>query len=499
MADATFELGPLVFEVEHRSPGPGGGPTLRVRDAAGERLRFDCFLEDAHWHAAPDAGDALTRIPGHLDSLDWTLSELGVDLEGYLAKAGYTGPEVPAGDARAACLAAVESALRNPPAQLDGLSVAALRQRSGEKWRTYGEEPLALWVADMDYPVAGPIQRRMARALALGEFGYPLHPAPTPLPGLFAERMRSRFGWSPDPGRVELLTDVMQGIYVAIEQLTAAGDGIVVQTPIYPPFFGALRETGRRLIENPLRPLEEGHALDVDGLRAAAGDARMLLLCNPHNPSGRVLSQTELEAIAEIAIANDLLIVSDEIHADLVYRGHRHVPIASLGPEVEARTITLASATKAFNIAGLRLAVGAFGSTELRKRFLACPRHVRGGLGALGIEATEAAWRHADPWREEVLTYLEANRDFALETLARDLPEIRPTTPQATYLLWMDCSALDLAPSPYRFFLERAQVALSDGPAFGSPGAGHARLNFATSREILADALARMTRAVRER
>ena len=380
---------------------------------------------------------------------------------------------------------------------LDALDPARLRRSRGEKWTVYPEDVLPLWVADMDYPVAEPILRVLQAALDRPDLGYPIHPRPTDVPALLAERVARRFDWRIEPRRVELITDVVQGIYVALQQLTDAGDGVVIQTPIYPPFLGAVREMKRRVIESPLRPGERGYRVDLAGLAAAAAGARMILLCNPHNPSGRAFSRTELEGIAAVAEEHDLVVVSDEIHAELVFSGARHVPFASLSPAAEARTITLTSASKAFNIAGLRCAVAVFGSDALRRRFLELPRHLRGGLNLLGIEAMRAAWREGDSWLARVLAYLEANRDFLARFLAEELPDVVHHPPEATYLAWLDCRELGLEPSPQRFFLDRARVALSDGPTFGEPGRGFVRLNFATSRPILAEALERMAKALR--
>jgi cystathionine beta-lyase len=493
-------LGPLRLEVEHRSPGPAGGPTLRVLRAADgyELLRFDCFAHGAHWHLDADGKDEVSELPLAVESLDWTLAELRRDLAGYAARAGLREPLLDT-PAIASALARVEAALRNPPARLEALSEDVLRQRTGEKWQEYPPDVLPLWVADMDYPCAEPIRRRLQRALDVGDTGYPLHPRPTRLPQLFAERAQRRYGWKVDPRRVELINEVVQGLYVAISQFSAPGEGVIVQTPIYPPFLGAVENLGRTLLANPLRETAQGFAVDVEGLRAQAARARILMLCNPHNPTGRVLKRGELEAIGKVAVEHDLVIVSDEIHADLVYRGGRHVPIASLSPELEARTITLTAGSKAFNIAGLRVGLASFGSEALRKRFVAFDRHLRGGLGGLGILALEAAWSHADPWLDEVLPYLEANRDFVAAFVASELPGVRHFAPEGTYLAWLDCRALGLAPSPQRFLLERAKVGLSAGPTFGPPGEGFVRLNFATSRALLTRALEQMAKAVRER
>jgi cystathionine beta-lyase len=372
------------------------------------------------------------------------------------------------------------------------------RTSRGEKWTVYGDA-LPLWVADMDFAVAEPIRRVLQRAIDASDLGYPIHPLPTDLPELFAARMRERFGWAVEPRRVEVLTDVVQGMNVALLQLSAPGDGAVVQTPIYSPFLRSVEETGRRLAENPLALGPRGYEVDLDGLRRAAAGARILLLCHPHNPSGRCFRRAELEAIAEVALAHDLSVVSDEIHADLVLSGERFVPFASLGPEVAARTLTLTSASKALNVAGLRCAVGVFGGDALRRRFLGLPRHVRGGIGILGFEATRAAWRHGQPWLDAALEHLRGNRDFVARTVAASLPGVVHHAPEATYLAWLDCRALELRPSPFRFFLERAGVALSDGATFGTPGAGFVRLNFATSRKIVAEALERMAKALQER
>jgi cystathionine beta-lyase len=493
-------VGPIRMVVDHRAPGVRGGPTLRVirKQDGRELLRFDCFVQGGHWHLDPSGCDEVTQLPPSVDSLEWTLTELRTDLAGYLAKAGF--PAALDEGAVASALARLAPGLRNPPARLDDLDVSLLRQRSGEKWSLYPEDVLPLWVADMDFPVAEPIQRLIQRSLDVGDLGYPLHPGPTRLPSIFAQRAEERFGWSVAAGGVELITDVVQGLYVVLQQFTEEGEGVVIQTPIYPPFLTVVREMRRRLVENPLAEADGGYAVDLEGLREVIDErTRILLLCNPHNPSGRAFRREEIEGIAEVALARDLVVVSDEIHGDLVFPGSRHIPFASLSPEIEARTITLTSASKPFNIAGLRCAVAIFGSTELRKRFLGSPRHLRGGLGSLGITATEVAWRHSQPWLDEVLAYLEANRELVADFAAAQLPGVRHFRPEATYLAWLDCREIGLEPSPYEFFLSRAKVALSDGAAFGRPGRGFVRLNFATSRQILSEALGRMAEALADR
>ncbi len=497
---SEIALDSIRFRVEHGDPSRGGGPSLRVIAAARELLRFECFDRGGHWRVDPTGRDLATPFGDGDDPIEWTLSELRRDLEGHVARAGFAleAPFEPG--RRAAALERVERALRNPPLDLDAVQPALRRSGRSEKWGTYPADVLPAWVADMDFPIAEPIRRALRRALEDSDLGYPMHPAPTDVPEIVAARMQQRFGWRPEVGCVELLTDVVQGIYVALQQFSEPGDGVVVQTPIYPPFLASVRATKRRLVENPLALGEGGYGVDLDGLRWAAADgARILLLCNPHNPSGRVFRRQELEGIAEIVLSSELVVVSDEIHADLVYTGHRHLPFSSLSPEVAERTIALSAASKAFNVAGLRCAVAIFGAPRLKRRFCALPRHLRGGIGVPGIEALRAAWRHGQPWLDQVLAYLESNRALLAEFVSDAFAGIRWHPPEATYLGWLDCRSLELEPDPGRFFLERARVALSDGSAFGTPGRGFVRVNFATSRAILSEVLERMAQALHER
>jgi cystathionine beta-lyase len=463
-------------------------------------LRFDCFEREPHWHLDPDGHDEISALDANQDPVSFASGELSRDLEGYLERAGWklADPLDPA--LRAATLEQVELALRNPPADLDTVDLAVLRARRGEKWRSYGSEALAAWVADMDFPIAEPIRQVLRRALRSGDLGYPLNPKPEGLPSVFASRMRERFGWEIEPRRVEVITDVVQGIYLALQVYSEPGDGVVVQTPIYAPFLHAVRETGRRLVSNPLAAGPSGYQIDFDGLeRSADRGARMFLLCNPHNPTGRVFRQDELERLAQFAVERDLVVVSDEIHGDLVFPGHRHRPFASVSAEAAQRTLTLTSATKAFSIAGLRCAVAHFGSAELRDRFLSVPRHSRGGINGPGLMATEAAWRHSQPWLDQVIAYLDENRRCLARFVEEHLPGVVHHSPEATYLAWLDCRALELDPHPVEFFLERARVALSDGANFGPGHEGFVRLNFGTSRAILSEILERMAKAVQQR
>ena len=250
-----------------------------------------------------------------------------------------------------------------------------------------------------------------------------------------------------------------------------------------------------------MQPDFDDEEIDFDALSQLADPSlRVFLFCNPHNPSGRAFTREELERVAEFILANDLVVVSDEIHADLLFDGATHIPFASLSPEVAARTVTLTSASKAFNIPGLRCAVAHFGAPALRRRFItALPRHLRGGLGILGIYASIVAWREGQPWLDEVLEHLQSNRDYLMGELSSRLPGIRCHSPEATYLAWLDCSDLQLEDAPAEFFIRHGKVAFSEGQNFGKDFKDFARLNFATSREILTEIIERMGHALKTR
>jgi cystathionine beta-lyase len=489
---SSVRLGPIRLEVDH---GTAAGPVLRVVEApAGrERIRFECSVDGPSWRTDHERGG----IPVRVDALDWVMEELRGDLGGWLARAGIEAALEP--DAVARALYRIESDLRNPPVDLDDVDVERLRARATANWNLYGPDALPAWVAEMDFPTPEPVRRALERNLALGDFGYPFPGPLTPLPKVFCARMAERYGWSVAPELTELLVDVVQAIYVALERFSEPGDGVVVQTPIYPPFLEAVAETGRELRTNQLVRGPSGFELDTDDLARRARGAHVLLFCHPHNPSGRVWRAGELERVAEIAVAEDLLVVSDEIHADLAFPGHRHVPFASLGPELAERTITLTSATKAFNLPGLRCAIAAFGSREQKRRFNGVPRHLRGGLGNLGIDATVAAWRHAQPWLDRVMAHLDETRGWLASVIPTALPGVRYATPEASYLAWIDCADLGLEPSAAEFFRERAGVALGAGERFGPGGEGCVRMSFATARPLLEEMMRRMSKALRER
>lgn len=379
------------------------------------------------------------------------------------------------------------------------IPLETLRSRRCTKWNKYGREVLPAWVADMDFRVPEPVQRAIQRLVDESDFGYPTREAEDSLAAAFAARMQERFGWEIDRDLVQVTTECVQCMYAAAMVFSAPGDGIVVQTPIYPPFLTAIEKTGRRLVENRLKDDGMRYVLDVEGLHAAVDDrTRLLFLCNPHNPTGRVYTRAELTALGNLAVERDMVILCDEIHADLTYPGNRHIPIASLSPGIAARTITITSATKAFNIAGLRAAVMHYGSAALRDMVhKQIPEYLMGQVGITGTDATIAAWRECQPWLDAVMQRLTSNRDLVHRFISAEIPGIHHYKPEATYLYWLDCRALDLpAETPQQFFLERARVGLNDGGTFGAAGRTCVRLNFATCEDVLHQVLERMAEAV---
>lgn len=375
-------------------------------------------------------------------------------------------------------------------------TLADLRRRRGLKWRLYGEEVLPLWVAEMDVLPPEPVTRAVTDAMALGDTGYPWAPDYVDAVADFAGR---RWGWAPEPARTRLAPNVMLGISEVLRLLTGPGDAVVVNCPVYPPFYAFVRNLGRRVVEAPLGP--DGR-IDLQSLASAFGDARRdggraaYLLASPHNPTGVVHTEQELTAAGELAAEHGVRVVVDEIHAPLVHAPHRFVPYLSL--PVGARAFSVFSASKGFNLAGLTSAVAIAGE-EAASDLAAMPEEVAFGASHLGSIAQAAALREGDEWLAALLGGLDRNRQLLHELLSDQLPGVGYRIPEGTYLAWLDFRPLGMGDDPAEFLREHAKVALSPGPDFGSGGAGHARLNFATSPVVLTEAVERMARAVGDR
>ncbi len=379
----------------------------------------------------------------------------------------------------------------------DSLDMARLRGLAGNKWNRYGDDVLPAWVADMDFLQAAPIRDFVSRIAATGDLGYPFSAGPEPLEEVFAARAMRRYGWQVDSERVELMIDVVQGLYLALDIYCEEGEGAIIPTPVYPYFISAAEENARRGIQCPLVRDGNRYVIDIDAVEASIDKGtRILMVCNPHNPTGRVFLREELQALADVALRHDLIVIADEIFSDVVFEGHKYIPFASLGPEIAARTVTFHSATKAFNLGGIRISIAVFGSEALHERYRIVPRRILGGHNCLGMNLTRIAWQQCEDWLDAVVPYLQGNRDFVSEFLARRMPAVGYVPPEATFFAWLNCEELELPGGAYEYFLEHAKVGLSDGVPFGEAGKGHVRLNFATSRKLLEQILERLAGSI---
>jgi cystathionine beta-lyase len=376
----------------------------------------------------------------------------------------------------------------------DDLSLDLLQARRSEKWVRYPSDVLPAWVAEMDFPLAPPVRDALLAAVERSDVGYA---NPGDLPVAFSDYALSRFEWTVPPDRVFVAGDVMLAAAAVLRLTTAVGDAVVVNTPAYPPFFVTIPAVERRVVEVPLVETEQGWELDFDGLEHAfAAGARAYLLCNPHNPTGRVLRRSDLEQIAELASRYHVVVIADEIHAPLTLPGAVHTPYVSLGEEAARRGVTLTGASKAWNIPGLKCGLIVAGSSAMKGELEGVSKLLRDQTGLFGVLASTAAFREGGPWLEELLGYLDGNRRYLADAIPERLPGVGYRQPEASYLAWLDCRSVPLGEDPATVFLERGRVALARGLDFGREGAGFARLNFGTSRALLEEAVRRMAAAV---
>jgi cystathionine beta-lyase len=375
-------------------------------------------------------------------------------------------------------------------------TVGDRRESDSAKWKKYREEVLPLWVADMDFVSAEPILRALHMRVDHGFFGYT---APQEeLCQAIRLRLERLYRWEIQEEHLYFLPGLVTGLNFAVQAYAAPGEGVLVQPPVYHHFIKDPVNHGRTLVAPPLIQKEDTYEVDFDAFeKSITSETRIFILCNPHNPVARVYSREELEKMAEICLRHRLIICSDEIHCDLLFPGYRHIPVATLSPEVADRTVTLMAPSKTYNLAGLRCGFAIIQNGDLGKTWKKTSLGLNPGLNIMGQVAALAGYKEGQEWLDQVLAYLTGNRDFLYRCIPEKLPGVRMTRMEATYLAWLDCRQAGIAGNPFQFFLKEAGVALNDGVEFGREGEGYVRLNFACPRVILTEAIDRMAAALR--
>lgn len=368
------------------------------------------------------------------------------------------------------------------------------KDTDSHKWQRYGEDIIPLWVADMDFVSPEPVVEALHRRVDHRVFGY--NRPGMDLTMVIQERLKRLYGWDVREEEIVFIPGVVPGLSLSFQVCTRPGEAVLVQPPVYFHFISDPVRRGRLLNDPPLLAKGETYEIDFDAFERSITDStKIFLLCNPHNPVGRVFTPLELTRLAEVCLRHHLIICSDEIHCDLVYSGFRHTPIATLGPEVAHETITLMSPSKTFNLAGLGAAFAVIKNPSLRERWNREARGLIPHVNIMGHVAALAAFREGQEWLDQVLAYLEGNRDFLARYVVEKLNPLRMARMEATYLAWLDCRGAAIPGNPSAFFLKEAKVALNDGAEFGRGGDGFVRLNFACPRSTLAEALERMVHA----
>ncbi|MCC6945468.1 MAG: aminotransferase class I/II-fold pyridoxal phosphate-dependent enzyme [Thermomicrobiales bacterium] len=383
-------------------------------------------------------------------------------------------------------------------AQFDTYSIDHLRTVAGIKWSLF-PDCIGAWVAEMDFGTAPPIQDALREVVDNGIFGYTRPSDVTRMQEAIVAWNEREYGWTLPAERIRPILDVITGLEAAIRHFSAEGTKVVVSTPAYMPFLTVPKMLGREIIEVPMLRSDESWSWDFDALDRAmqdAGKGALFILCNPSNPVGRVFRKDELEALAEVIDRNGGRVFSDEIHAPIVYPGGTHLPYASLSETTANHTVTSASASKAWNLAGLKCAQLVLTNEADAAKWKEMGFLVEHGAAPMGIIANAVAFSEGKPWLDEVLAYLDGNRRLLVDLLAEHLPEARYIMPEGTYLTWIDLSAYQLPGDLGVFFRENAKVAVVDGKACGGCGAGAIRFNIAMSRDLLSQAIEQMGKAV---
>ncbi len=367
---------------------------------------------------------------------------------------------------------------------------------------------LPMWVADMDFPIAKPITEAFRKRTEHEIYGY-TQPYPSVIEAV-TDRMKRKFGWDIKPEWVVFTPGVVPALHVAVKAFTHPGDEVIIQEPVYHPFWPAITANGCSVVNSQLRLINGRYEIDYEGLESgfrprawgimpSTSRIKMMILCNPHNPVGRVWSKEELSRMGEIVIRNDAIMVSDEIHCELLYKGFKHVPFASISEEFEQNCIVCMAPSKTFNLAGLGASSIIIPNSKLRDRFNAARAGIMPRPNIFGLVALEAAYRYGDEWLGQLLEYLQGNLQFLLEYFEQRIPKIKVIKPEGTYLVWLDCRELGMDPMNLRILMrERAKVGLEDGYIFGSSGTGFQRINIACPRPTLEEALKRIEQAVNE-
>jgi cystathionine beta-lyase len=368
------------------------------------------------------------------------------------------------------------------------------------KWTAYPGDVLPMWVADADFPTAPQIIKALHEKVEHGVLGYELPSKPSN--EVIAARMKKLYNWDVEPDSIVYTAGVNNGYNIAARVLCSSQKGYLIQTPVYNEFLETEHKTGARQRVARLEKKVEGNRIsyhvNFDAFEREVKKCGMFLLCHPHNPIGKIFSQAELRRMAEICLENGVTIVSDEIHSELLLDGVRFTPLAGISRKVAQHTITLISASKAFNVPGLACAFAIIPNEALRKQFVKVANGMSFETSTPGLTAAQIAFSgRTDSWLNALRRYLTTNRNFVLDYVEKNLPGVRMTKPEATYLIWLDCAELKLKPSPHEFFLKEAKVALSDGAKFGKGNEQFVRLNFGTSRRLLEEGLKRMSKALK--
>lgn len=370
------------------------------------------------------------------------------------------------------------------------------RQKSDSiKWNLFDKDVLPFWVADMDFRSPQPVIDALEARVKHGVFGYPGEDQK--LKEVICERMFRLYDWSVTPEDIVFLPGVVNGFNLVIQALTKPGQAVLMQPPVYHPFLSAPQNADAIKKESPLHQDKNGkYFIDFDQFeKSIDADTNLFLFCNPHNPVGRVFTKEELSQMAEICLKTNTFICSDEIHADFIFDGYRHVPIATLSEEIAMNTVTLMAPSKTYNIAGLGMSFAIVQNPDLREKLNNAKKGIVPHVNILGMTAASAAYQFGDEWLGQLMMYLQENWRVLVDFVQKNIPAIKVTPMEGTYLAWLDCRDLPVE-NPYEFFLKNARIAFNDGKIFGSGGEGFIRFNFGCPRSQLLEGLRRMKEAL---